>query len=91
VIPAAYQAYDPVVTVGCVNFSPVWGDKKRTLAKIEANVVEAAAQGIDLLVFPEGALTGSSGCDDCRAEQGPCETHLELAEPVPGPATTACT
>lgn len=86
-IPDEYQAYEPVVTVGCVNFSPVWGDKKRTLAKLEANILEAAAQGIDILVFPEGALTGASGCDACRAEQGPCERHVEQAEPVPGPAT----
>lgn len=86
-IPPEYESYERVVTVGCVNFSPVWGDKKRTLAKLEANVVEAAAQGIDIVVFPEGSLTGASGCDACRAEQGPCETHLELAETVPGPAT----
>jgi predicted amidohydrolase len=86
-IPAEYAEFEQVVTVGCVNFAPVWGDKKRTLAKIEANVVEAASQGIDIVVFPEGALTGASGCDACRAEGGPCETHVELAEEVPGPAT----
>jgi len=87
VIPAEYQSFEPVVTVGCVNFAPVWGDKKQTLAKIEANVVEAAAQGIDILLFPEEALTGASACAACRAEMAACETHLALAEPVPGPAT----
>jgi predicted amidohydrolase len=87
VIPAEYEGFEQVVTVGCVNFTPVWGDKKRTMAKIEANVVEAAAQGIDLVVFPEGSLTGASGCDACRAEGGPCDTHVELAETIPGPAT----
>jgi hypothetical protein len=45
-VPAEYEMFEQVVTVGCVNFSPIWGDKKRALAKIEANVVESAAQGI---------------------------------------------
>jgi N-carbamoylputrescine amidase len=87
VIPAEYESFEPVVTVGCVNFSPVWGDKKQTLAKIESNIVEAGAQGIDIVVFPEGSLTGASACDACRAEGQACEAHLELAETVPGPAT----
>ncbi len=87
VIPAEYQSFEPVVTVGCVNFSPVWGDKKQTLAKIEANIVEAGAQGIDIVVFPEGSLTGASACEACRAEGQACEAHLELAETLPGPAT----
>jgi predicted amidohydrolase len=86
-IPSEYADFEHVVTVGCVNFSPAWGDKKRTLAKIEANVVEAAAQGIDIVLFPEGALTGPSGCDACRAEGAACDVHLEMAEEVPGPAT----
>jgi predicted amidohydrolase len=87
VIPAEYQSFEPVVTVGCVNFSPVWGDKKQTLAKIEANIVEAGAQGIDIVVFPECSLTGASACEACRVEGQACETHLDLAETVPGPAT----
>jgi predicted amidohydrolase len=86
-IPTEYEEFEQVVTVGCVNFAPIYGDSKRTLAKIEANVVEAASQGVDIVVFPEGALTGASGCDACRAEGGPCDEHLELAETVPGPAT----
>jgi len=87
VIPAEYRAFESVVTVGCVNFSPVWGDKKQTLARIEANVAEAGAQGIDIVVFPEGSLTGASSCDACQAEGEACDAHLELAETVPGPAT----
>ena len=86
-IPAEYEAFEKVVTVGCANFTPVWGDKKRTLAKIEANIVEAASQGIDILAFPEESLTGTSGCDACRAEQHACDVHVEEGEPVPGPST----
>ena len=75
------------MSLGVVNFTPVWGDPKQTLAKIEANVVEAAAQGIDIVAFGEEALIGPTGCDACRAEAAACEFHLELAQTVPGPAT----
>ena len=86
-IPTEYEQFERVVTVGTANFSPVWGDAKRTLAKIEANVVEAAAQGVDVLAFPEEALVGATTCDACRAEAGPCDLHVEEAQTVPGPAT----
>jgi predicted amidohydrolase len=86
-IPAEYEQFEQVVTIGVVNFTPVWGDPKQTLAKIEANVVEAAAQGIDIVAFGEEALIGPTGCDACRAEEQACEFHLELAETVPGPST----
>jgi predicted amidohydrolase len=75
-------------TVGCVNFAGVPRDKAATLAKMEASIREAATQGIHLLVFPEEALTGASSCAACRAENGPCGYHLEIAETVPGPAST---
>ena len=42
----------------------------QTLAKIEANVVEAAAQGIDIVAFGEEALIGPTGCDACRVGGG---------------------
>jgi predicted amidohydrolase len=81
------SAYEPVVTLACVNFRPIEGDKRATLAKMEANIAEAAAQGADIVAFPEEALVGASACAVCRAEAGPCEAHLELAETVPGPST----
>jgi predicted amidohydrolase len=78
-----------VLTIGCANFAPVPGDKAATLDKILATVREAAAQGVELLVFPEEALVGAEACNDCLAAGGPCDTHLALAETVPGPATDA--
>src|SRR4051812_25724630 len=78
-----------VMTIGCVNFAPVPGDKTATLEKILASVREAGAQGIDLLVFPEEALVGAEACDECLGRGGPCDTHLALAETVPGPASEA--
>src|SRR5687768_1805327 len=77
----------PVVSIACVNFTPVWGDKAATLAKMKANIVEAANQGADIIVFPEGALQGPGSCSDCAADRAPCAKHLANAETVPGPST----
>ena len=70
------------VLLALIGGAPPAGEAKRTLAKIEANVVEAAAQGVDLLAFPEEALVGASTCDACRAEAGPCDLHVEEAQTV---------
>jgi predicted amidohydrolase len=77
------------MTIGCANFAPVAGDKGATLDKILATVREAAAQGIDLLVFPEEALVGAEACGACLEVGGPCDAHVALAETVPGPASNA--
>lgn len=86
-IPEQYRQFAPTVTVACVNFAPVWGDKAATLDKIAASVVEAASQGADIVVFPEEALSMPTGCTPCRDGGGPCDWHHHLAETVPGPAT----
>jgi N-carbamoylputrescine amidase len=87
VIPERYASYEKVVTLGAVNFATVPGDKEATLEKIEANVREAAAQGVDILAFPEEALVGCAACDICRSRVGHCDYHEGIAEPVPGPST----
>ena len=86
-IPERYASYEKVVTVGAVNFTSIRGDKEATLAKIEANVREAAAQGVDLVVFPEEALVGCGACEVCRSGASHCDYHHDLAETVPGPST----
>ena len=86
-IPERYAAYEKTATIGVVNFASVRGDVPATLAKIEANIREAGAQGIDILVFPEEALTGLGGCTACRQGTDHCDYHHELAETVPGPST----
>lgn len=77
------------VTVASVNFTPVWKDTAATLEKMRANIVEAAGQGADIVLFPEGALRGCGSCADCAAAKGPCAGHLADAETVPGPSTEA--
>jgi predicted amidohydrolase len=84
-IPAEYVAFEQLVSVGCANFAR--GDtKEASLIRIEADIREAASQGINILTFPELALTGTIDCS-CRFEGGACPAHREIAELVPGPAT----
>ncbi len=86
-IPEKYANYEKTVTLGAVNFTCRPGDKAANLAKIEASMREAAAQGIDILAFPEEALTGCGGCTPCREGAAHCDYHDGLAETVPGPST----
>ena len=53
-------------------------------------MVEAAAQGIDIVAFGEEALIGPTGCESCRAEAAACEFHLELSQTglAPPPTTS---
>lgn len=86
-IPEKYAAYETTATIGVVNFTSVRGDVAATLHKIEGNIREAGAQGVDILVFPEEALTGLGGCEICREGADHCDYHHALAETVPGPST----
>jgi len=79
-IPARYQGYETSVTVGCVNYDSIWGDKAANLKKIKAMITEAADQGINILAFPELALSGYECNEDFTM-------HHQAAETIPGPAT----
>ena len=83
------RSRNDVMTIASVNFTPVHDDAKATVDKMTANIVEAAAQGADLVLFPELALLGCGGCAECRALEAACEKHLALAETVPGPSSQA--
>jgi len=81
------MGYRETVSVACVNFCPVWGDKAANLSKIKALSKQAADQGNNVIVFPELALSGYECSEDMGAEKGSCRMHRELAEPIPGPST----
>jgi predicted amidohydrolase len=79
-IPERYQRYPSAVTLGCANYASAWGDKARNLEKIKSMIEEAAAQGVDVVAFPELALTGYESDPEFVM-------HRNLAETIPGPAT----
>lgn len=49
---------DPSVRIRCTQLSPRIGEPDRNLAAIERELVDAASDGIDLLVLPELATSG---------------------------------
>jgi predicted amidohydrolase len=80
-LPEKYQKYEKTVTLACVNFQTVWGDKAANLEKMKGTVATAARFGNNIIVFPELALSGY----DCGPP--PCTHHKDTAETIPGPAT----
>ena len=76
-----------LVTVGAVNWKGEWGNKASNLTQIKAKVREAARLGIQILCFPELALTGYECSEDGQAQGRPCALHSEAAETIPGPST----
>lgn len=69
--------------VASVQFESAPGDKEANFLKMEAFTAEAAAQGVRLVVFPEGCVSGYWFVRNLTAEQ-----LAALAEPVPdGPST----
>ncbi len=79
-IPEHYRKYENTVTLGCVNYQSIWNDKTASIGKIKKMVIEAAGQGVDILVFPELSLSGYEPNEDNTM-------HREFAETIPGPAT----
>ena len=67
------------VTIACVNFNTIWGEKK-SLNKIKRFIKEASNLGADIIVFPELTLTGY------EVEEA-VEMHSANAEIIPGPST----
>lgn len=76
-----------ILNLAVVNFAPVWGEKEKNLSRILEYIDAAGRQGVQMIVFPETALTGYD------VESGDLERearmHRRLAEPIPGPASNA--
>lgn len=86
-IPHEYQKYEQTVSVACINFSTVWGNKEANLTKIKAFVTQAAAQGNNIIVFPELALSGYECDEEGTKQPKQCAMHKKAAETIPGPST----
>ena len=74
------------IVIGVVNFEAVWGDKEANIEAMKTYIAEAAEAGVQMLVFPEVALTGYTYIEPAAGEE---IMQVALAEPVPGPATDA--
>ncbi len=92
-LPRAAAAYtdttlypDSTVKIGVVNFAAKWGDKAANLESMKKYIADAAKEKLDILVFPEMALTGYNDDKDvARAEK----MQVKNAETVPGASSEA--
>ncbi|MCI1749706.1 MAG: carbon-nitrogen hydrolase family protein [Acidipropionibacterium sp.] len=75
-----------IIKISTVAFNAKWGDKDANLNRMLGYIETAAAEGSQLVVFPEMALTGY----DDEAEKPKAEKMQSLlAETVPGPSSLA--
>lgn len=73
-----------IITVSVVNFHPEWGKKDINLQKIKDYIEIAGAQGSNLVIFPEMALTGYDVEVDTPKDQ---LMQIREAETIPGPSS----
>ncbi|MFC1930261.1 carbon-nitrogen hydrolase family protein [Chloroflexota bacterium] len=86
-IPKEYQKYESKVSVACVNYTTIWGDKVANLEKMKRMTRTAAKRGAEIVVFPELALSGYECDAEGAGQHQPCAMHEAAAETVPGPST----
>lgn len=72
-----------ILNLAVVNLKPVWGDKAANFKRMEEYTRCAAQKGVDMIVFPEMALTGYD------IESIPKKEMMQIkeAEYIPGPST----
>lgn len=75
-----------IMKISTVAFNATWGNKDANLNRILGYIDAAAAEGSDLVVLPEMALTGY---DDEAEKSKPDKMQSLLAEPIPGPSSLA--
>ena len=75
-----------IIKISTVAFNAKWGDKEKNLNRMLGYMEAAAAEGSNLIVFPEMALTGY---DDEEDKEKPDKMQSKLAEAVPGPSSNA--
>lgn len=86
-IPKEYQQYERMVTVGAVNWKGEWSNKAANLEKMKRKVQEAAQMGVNIVCFPELALSGYECGEEAKRDNAQCPMHREAAETIPGPST----
>lgn len=76
-----------VIKISTVNFHPDWGCKEKNLNRMLGIIESTAAEGANLIVFPEMALTGY----DEEEEPVPHKEKMQYknAETVPGASSEA--
>ena len=72
------------IKIAVVNFATIWGNKSENLKKICEFCEKAHLQNVDLIVFPETAL---SGYDNDKENLNSDKMHIKLAETIPGKST----
>lgn len=80
--------YQNSIVIGVVNFHSEWGDKAANIEQMKTYIEEASTHGVNILVFPELALTGYSDeekrdgayLNGLRKNE---KMHVQLAETVP--------
>lgn len=75
------------LTIGVVNFQPLWGDVEANVAAMQGYIDEAHAAGVDLLLLPEMCVTGYAYSEDESDEES--LMAVEAAETVDGPTAQA--
>ena len=78
-----------MLKVAAIQIAPIEGDTAGTMQKATHWLDEAAAQGVQLAVLPEGYLPGYAEIQEAKSA-GSAEALAEVLdalEPIPGPAT----
>ncbi len=75
------------LTIGVVNFQPVWGDVEANVASMQAYIEQAASEGIELLLFPEMCVTGYASSEDEADDES--IMAIGAAEAADGPTAQA--
>ena len=73
-----------IMKVSTVAFNAKWGDKEANLNRMAGYIEAAAAEGSNLIVFPEMGLTGYDDEEDKPLKE---KMQYKLAETVPGPSS----
>ncbi|MBU5628050.1 carbon-nitrogen hydrolase family protein [Oscillibacter sp. MSJ-2] len=78
-----------IINIAVVNFNALWGNKQQNLSRIIEYTDIAGKNGVEMIVFPETALSGYDD-DSAHIDRGE-KMHTVLAETIPGPSTDVLT